>query len=86
MISFPFILLSQKELTLIETPKELRTTGQMVFISFTSGLSAVIAPIITGYLGEMFKITNIVMGLGIFLIVPFLLTFLYKPSLSQNEE
>lgn len=80
MLSFPFTLISQKELVLSESPIELRTTAQMVFISVTSGLSAVLSPLITGYLGDVFELRYIVMGLGLFMIIPLLMGFLYKPT------
>lgn len=80
MLSFPFTLISQKELVLAESPKELRTTAQMIFISVTSGLSAILSPLISGYLGEVFELRSIVMGMGLFMIVPLLMGLFYKPS------
>ena len=78
MVSFPLILLSQKELTLNETPVELRTSGQMISISFTSGFAAILAPILTGYLGEIYSIQHIIMGLAVLLVIPFVLTIFFK--------
>ena len=65
MFSFPFILVSQKELFLRESPVHLRSSGQMISVSFSAGLSAIISPIIAGYLGEFFPIRNIVFGMGV---------------------
>ncbi len=77
-LSFPFILLSQKELILNETSAELRSSGQMVFVALTSGLSAIISPIIAGYLASYMSIQKLVFSLGIFTLIPFLLLFLYQ--------
>lgn len=79
MFSFPFILVSQKELFLRESPAHLRSSGQMISVSFSAGLSAIISPIIAGYLGEFFPIRNIVFGMGVFMIIPILIMMLYKP-------
>lgn len=80
MISFPFILISQKELFLRETPKSLTSTGQMVAIAFTAGLAAIIAPILAGYLSELMPIRTIIFGFGIFMLIPMTLMFFYKPK------
>ncbi|NLW15789.1 MAG: MFS transporter [Erysipelothrix sp.] len=79
-LSFPLILVSQKELILRETPKHLRSTGQMVAIAFSTGLSAILSPIIAGYLGAIFSIRIVVLGFGLFMILPVLLMFSYQPS------
>lgn len=80
MISFPFLLVSQKELFLIESPVYLRSSGQMVSVAFSGGLAAIISPVIAGYLGELLPIRSIVMGLGIFMVVPIIIILFYKPS------
>ena len=80
MVSFPFLLVSQKELFLIESPVYLRSSGQMVSVAFSGGLAAIISPVIAGYLGELLPIRSIVMGLGLFMVIPILIILLYKPS------
>ncbi len=77
-LSFPFILMSQKELVLKETAAELRSTGQMVSVALTSGASAILAPIIVGYLGSVVSVQYVVLGLGLFTLVPMVLMLFYK--------
>lgn len=78
--SFPFVLVSQKELVLNETPPALRSTGQMVSVAMTSGLSAILSPIISGYLADVFSIRHVVFGFGALMLVPILMMALYQPS------
>lgn len=78
MVSFPFLLISQKELILNESPEHLRSSGQMVAVAFTSGFSSVISPIMAGYLGEYFALNLVLIGMGLFMSVPILLMSFYK--------
>lgn len=80
MISFPFLLMSQKELFLNESPIHLRSSGQLVSVAFTGGFAAILSPIMTGFLGEIFPIRLIVMGLGLFTLLPILVMSIYKPT------
>lgn len=78
MVSFPFLLISQKELILNESPEHLRSSGQMVAVAFTSGFSSIISPILAGYLGEYFALNLVLIGMGLFMSVPILLMSFYK--------
>lgn len=78
MVSFPFLLISQKELILNESPEHLRSSGQMVAVAFTSGFSSIISPILAGYLGEYFALNLVLIGMGLFMSVPILLMSSYK--------
>lgn len=77
-LSFPFLLMTQKELVLKETPAAVRSTGQMVSVALTSGFSAIISPIISGYLGAYFAIQWVVMGFGLAMLIPMGLMLFYK--------
>lgn len=80
-LSFPFVLISQKELVLNETPAALRSTGQMVSVALTAGFSAIISPILAGYLGAYMSIRVVVLGFGLFMLVPTFLMARFKPSI-----
>ena len=69
-ITYPFILLSQKQLVYLELPVHLRSTGQMVAVSLTAGLAAVMMPIISGLLIEVIEIRTVLTISAFLMLIP----------------
>ena len=80
MLSFPFILMSQKDLVNREVPTHLRSSGQLLSVSLTSGLSAIITPTVAAYLVEWTSINTTLIVLGLTMLIPVALMLTYKPS------
>ncbi len=70
IFSYPFILLSQKELVYKEIPEHLRSTGQLVSISLSVGLGGALTPIISGYLNESMGIQNTLYIFALMMLIP----------------
>lgn len=80
MLSYPFLLISQKDLVYREVPEHLRSTGQMVAISITIGLSAVFTPIFAATIVEMTTIRTALTVFGLLMVIPATLMLFYKPD------
>lgn len=72
-ITFPLILLTQRKLFFEQTPLELRSSGQMIAFSLTSGLAAILSPLLSSALMTFFAIETVLMMAGAFLIIPMIL-------------
>lgn len=70
IFSYPFILLSQKDLVYKEIPEHLRSTGQLVSISLSVGLGGALTPIISGYLNESMGIQNTLYIFASMMLIP----------------
>lgn len=70
IFSYPFILLSQKDLVYKEIPEHLRSTGQLVSISLSVGLGGALTPIISGYLNESMGIQNTLYIFALMMLIP----------------
>ena len=69
-VTFPFILVTQKDLVFQEVPTHLRATGQLVSIALTLSLSAIITPLLSGLLIEYLSTAQVIFWLGILMLVP----------------
>lgn len=74
MVSFPLILIAQRDLINRVVPENLRSTGQMITSAVTSGVSAIMSPIIAGILSEQMGPSTALIALGVFLVIPLALT------------
>lgn len=77
-ITFPLILITQKDLVYREVPPRLRSSGQMVAVSMTIGLSAIVTPILSGYLMEVMSVKSTIMVFGATMIIPIILMKRYQ--------
>lgn len=79
MVSFPLILIAQRDMINHEVPERLRTTGQMVTSAVTSGFSAILSPLLAASLTLRMGSVLALIVIGLSLIIPVILTVLYKP-------
>ena len=79
MVSFPLILIAQRDMINHEVPDHLKSTGQMMMSAITSGFSAIISPLASASLTNHFGVSHALLILAITLIVPILLTIQYQP-------
>ncbi|CAM3665174.1 MFS transporter [Erysipelothrix urinaevulpis] len=77
-ITFPIILITQKYLVFAQVPEHLRSSGQMVAVSLSIGLSSVLAPLVSNALITMFSLSTTIIIFGLSLLIPFGLMKLYK--------
>lgn len=79
-VTFPLLMIAQKVLIADESPANLQSTGQMFALSLYVGLSALITPVLSGFLVEMFgyDITLLIMTLS--LLIPLWLAISYLRS------
>lgn len=80
VFSFPFILMSQKDLVNREVPEHLRSSGQMLSVSLTSGLSAIITPTVAAYLVELTSINTTLIVFALMMLIPVGIMIIYQPS------
>lgn len=80
VFSFPFILMSQKDLVNREVPEHLRSSGQMLSVSLTSGLSAIITPTVAAYLVELTSINTTLIVFALMMLIPVGIMIMYQPS------
>ncbi len=76
-ISFPLLLISQKVLIADESPPNLQSTGQMFALSLYVGLSALITPVLSGVLVEMFGYDLTLLMMSASLLIPLWLAISY---------
>lgn len=72
-ITYPLILLSQKHLVYNELPPHLRSTGQMVAVSLTAGLAAVLMPVTSGLLTPLIGIRAFLTLVSFLMLIPIVL-------------
>ncbi len=78
LISFPLILLSQKEAVNQQVPVHLRATGHLLMTSITSNIPVILMPLISSWAYSMMEINTFIVVAGISLIIPTLLMLNYK--------
>ncbi|CAM2741445.1 MFS transporter [Erysipelothrix tonsillarum] len=79
-ITFPLILVAQKDLIFRESPSHLRSTAQMFSISMSIGFSAIITPLVSGYLVEWMPIQTVIFIFGAIMIIPTIMIFIFQPA------
>ncbi len=78
LVTFPFILLSSKLLIDSESPAHLKSTGQLLGLAMYSGLSALISPLISGYLVDWIGTDQTLIFFGLLCLVPLGLSLWYR--------
>lgn len=76
-ISFPLILITQRKFFFEQTPLALRSSGQMIAFALTSGLAAILSPILSSVLMTFFSIEMVLVIAGLFLLIPMILLAVY---------
>lgn len=79
-ITFPLILVAQKDLIFRESPSHLRSTAQMFSISMSIGFSAIITPLVSGILVEQMPIQTVIFIFGAIMVVPTVMISIFKPA------
>ena len=77
-VSFPLYMISSKTLIDNVTPATLKSTGQTVAMSLSSGLSLLLVPIISGILINAFSVNTAILILGSTGFISLFLTFNYQ--------
>lgn len=75
--TFPIMLIAQKHMIFKEVPKELMSSGQMVAASLTNGFSAILAPLLSGFLSTFLDISLVLYVVGLLLFIPIALLAFY---------
>jgi hypothetical protein len=78
LVTFPFILLSSKQLIDSESPAHLKSTGQLLGLSMYSGLSALISPLMSGFLVDWIGTDQTLIFFGLLCLVPLGLSLWYR--------
>jgi len=76
-LSFPLILITQRKFFFEQTPLALRSSGQMIAFALTSGLAAILSPILSSVLMTFFSIEMVLVIAGLFLLIPMILLAVY---------
>jgi MFS family permease len=79
-VTFPLLMIAQKVLISDESPANLQSTGQMFALSLYVGLSALITPVLSGFLVEMFGYDITLLIMTVSLLVPLWLAISYLRS------
>lgn len=82
MVSFPLILIAQRDMINHEVSDNLKTTGQMLTSAVTSGFSAILSPLLAALLTSNFGSSNALLIVAVVLIIPIMLVLVYKPNQS----
>lgn len=82
MVSFPLILIAQRDMINHEVSDNLKTTGQMLTSAVTSGFSAILSPLLAALLTSNFGSSNALLIVAVVLIIPIMLVLVYKPKQS----
>lgn len=80
MFSYPFILLSQKDLVFKEIPNHLKSSGQLIAISFSVALGGALTPILSGVLVERFGTQMTLYLFALMMLIPIALLTTLKDS------
>ena len=78
IVTFPLLLLSQKQMVSQQTPLKLRASGHMVMTSITSNLPILITPLLSGLLMNVMSISSILIIASISCVIPLVLMFKYR--------
>ncbi|NTW96521.1 MAG: MFS transporter [Erysipelotrichaceae bacterium] len=78
LVTFPFILLSSKQLIDSESPAHLKSTGQLLGLAMYSGLSALISPLMSGFLVDWIGTDQTLIFFGLLCLVPLGLSLWYR--------
>ena len=78
VFTFPLFLLTHKDLVYREIPDSLRSTGLMIAVSITLGLSGVIIPIVSGVMVEWIGIRPALWFFASWMIIPLILLTFYR--------
>jgi MFS family permease len=78
LVTFPFILLSSKQLIDSESPAHLKSTGQLLGLAMYSGLSALISPLMSGFLVDWIGTDPTLIFFGLLCLVPLGLSLWYR--------
>ena len=78
LVTFPFILLSSKLLIDAESPAHLKSTGQLLGLAMYSGLSALISPLMSGFLVDWIGTDSTLIFFGLLCLVPLGLSLWYR--------
>jgi len=76
-LTFPLLMISQKVLVAEESPLHLKSTGQMFALSMYGGLSALLTPIISGFLIAIIGYNATLLIFTMSLWIPFYLSIRY---------
>ncbi len=79
-VTFPLLMIAQKVLIADESPANLQSTGQMFALSLYVGLSALITPVLSGFLVEMFGYDITLLIMTVSLLIPLWLAISYLRS------
>lgn len=78
LVTFPFILLSSKMLINDESPGHLKSTGQLLGLALYTGLSALVSPLISGFLVDAIGTDNTLLFFAGLCLVPLVLGLWYR--------
>lgn len=77
-LTYPIILITQRQLIFKEVPLSLRSSGQMMAFSLSTGLSAIVAPIMSSYLLTLLPMEQVLFVLAAILVFPFIILSFYQ--------
>jgi MFS family permease len=78
LFTFPLVLLSSKLLVDMETPSHLKSTGQLLGMAIYMGFSALVSPLISGFMVDWVGTNNTLIFFGLLCVIPLLLSLWYK--------
>ncbi len=78
LFTFPLVLLSSKLLVDMETPGHLKSTGQLLGMAVYMSLSALVSPLISGFMVDWVGTNNTLIFFGLLCVIPLLLSLWYK--------
>ena len=78
LVTFPFILLSSKILIDDESPGHLKSTGQLLGLALYTGLSALVSPLISGFLVDAIGTDNTLLFFAGLCLIPLVLGLWYR--------
>ena len=85
IISFPLVLIATKQLVFDESPKHLRSSGQMVAIACYMGLSGVMSPLISASLIDWVGIDTTLILIGLMMLIPLGLIYRLNQAVSHSH-
>lgn len=78
MVSFPLILIAQRDMINHVVAENVRSTGQMITSAVTSGVSAIMSPLVAGFLSINYGVSWALIIIGLSLIIPLILVLGYS--------
>ncbi|KAF0226476.1 MAG: major facilitator superfamily transporter [Erysipelotrichaceae bacterium] len=78
LFTFPLVLLSSKLLVDMETPGHLKSTGQLLGMAVYMSFSALVSPLISGFMVDWVGTNNTLIFFGLLCVIPLLLSLWYK--------